>query len=97
MISEGAETVSMKVYSAKAGSAVRLKLEDASNGNIAVELDATTGSSGTWETLTWDLSSASGLNHANAYDKASVFFDFGNTGDDSVYYADDIIFGGYTV
>ena len=97
LISDGGSVITADVFSAKDGVAVRLKLEDSSNGNIVVELDATTESNGSdaWETLSWDLSTVDGLNHLNNYDKASIFFDFGNAGDGEVYYFDNVNFGGY--
>jgi len=72
-------------------------LEDSSNGNIAIELDTLTESNGSdaWESLSWDLSTVAGLNHANDYDKASIFLDYGNAGDDEVYYFDNVSFNGY--
>jgi beta-glucanase (GH16 family) len=97
LISDGGSVITADVFSAKDGVAVRLKLEDSSNGNIVVELDAITESNGSdaWETLSWDLSAVDGLNHLNNYDKASIFFDFGNAGDGEVYYFDNVNFGGY--
>jgi hypothetical protein len=101
LISDGATIVTAEVFSPKDAATVRLKLEDsaavANGNNIFVELDATTESNGSdaWETLTWDLSTAGGLDHLNSYDKAMIFFDFGNAGDDEIYYLDDVNFRGY--
>jgi beta-glucanase (GH16 family) len=97
LISDGATIVTAEVFSPKDAATVRLKLEDSADDGIFVELDATTESNGAeaWETLTWDLSTVVGLNHSNSYNKASIFFDFGNAGDDEVYYLDDVNFGGY--
>jgi hypothetical protein len=97
LISDGYTTVTAEVFSAKDGATVRLKLEDSADGTIFVELDATTESNGSdaWETLTWDLSTATGLDHLNSYNKASIFFDFGNAGDSEDYYLDDVNFSGY--
>ena len=97
LISDGNTVVTADVFSAKDGATVRLKLEDSSDGNIFVQLDAITESNGSdaWETLSWDLSTAAGLDHLNNYDKASIFFDFGNAGDDEVYYLDNVNFTGY--
>ena len=94
LISDGSETVSIRILSAKDGATVRLKLEDSSNGNANVELDATTASDGVneWETLTWDFSSA---DHNVTFDKASIFFDFGNAGAGEEYYFDDVTFNGF--
>jgi len=97
LISDGATIVTAEVFSPKDAATVRLKLEDSADANILVELDATTESNGSdaWETLTWDLSTVVGLDHLNSYNKASIFFDYGNAGDDEVYYLDDVNFGGY--
>jgi hypothetical protein len=86
--------MSMRVYSPAAGLHVRLKIEDHTNGNISVETEAITTVANQWETLTFDFTSpAAGtpaLNAANNYDKASVFFDFGNVGNGKVFYWDDV-------
>jgi hypothetical protein len=97
LISDGGTIVTADVFSAKDGATVRLKLEDSSDSTIYVELDATTESNGAeaWEELSWDLSTATGLDHSNNYDKAAIFFDFGTTGDDEVYYLDNVNFSGY--
>jgi hypothetical protein len=99
LISDGSSIVTADVFSAKDGAIVKLKLEDSSNSSIAIELDAITETNGAaaWETLTWDLSTAVGINHSNNYDKVSIFFDFNNAGDDDVYYFDNVTFDGYTV
>ena len=47
-----------------------------------------------WETLTWNFNETT-LNQAHNFDKASVFFDFDVTGDDSVYYFDNVKFEGF--
>ena len=77
----------MKVWSPKAGATVRLKLENATDGNNFLELDATTTTSNAWETLSWDFS---GLDLTKELHKVVVFFDFGNPGDGSLYFYDDI-------
>ena len=98
LINADSSVVSMDVLSPSDNVKVRLKLEDSTDQNIFVELDAYTelNGSNTWETLTWDLSTANGLDHNNSYDKAVVFFDFGNLGDNSQYYIDNVLFNGYT-
>ena len=80
-------TVSIKTWSPKVGAVVRLKVENAADGGVFYELDATTTVANAWETLTWDFSAIP----AGTYDKVVVFFDFGNSGDGSVYYYDEII------
>jgi hypothetical protein len=86
--------MSMRVYSPAVGLHVRLKIEDHTNGNISVETESITTVANQWETLTFDFTSpAAGtpaLNAASNYDKASVFFDFGNAGNGKVFYWDDV-------
>lgn len=79
--------IQIKTWSPKAGATVRLKLENAADGNIFVEKDAVTTSANAWETLTWDLS---GFDLSADLHKVVIFFDFGVNGDGSVYYYDDI-------
>lgn len=79
--------MSIKTWSPKSGATVRLKLENSADGNQFVEVDATTSIANAWEELTFDLSAA---NTTFTYDRVVVFFDFGNAGDDSVYYYDEI-------
>ena len=79
--------IQVKTWSPKAGATVRLKLENATDGNIFVEKDAVTTTTNAWEVLTWDLS---GFNLSVDLHKVVLFFDFGNSGDGSVYYYDDV-------
>ncbi len=95
-----ATKMTVRVYSPDAGIQVRLKVEDHTNPGISVETEATTTVANAWETLTFDFANqAAGtpaLNLANAYDKASIFFNFGVTGaiaGAKTYYFDDIAFG----
>ena len=98
LVSDGGTLVTAEVFSAKDGASIRLKLEDSTNENVFIELDAVTESNGSdaWESLTWDLSTAEGFNQSDNYDKATIFFDFGNAGDDEVYYFDNVNFNGYS-
>ena len=100
--------VSVKVYSPAAGYLVRLKLEDHADGNKAVETDAVTTVANTWETLEFNFSNpASGTsapNFAYNYNKASIFFDFGNGNTwgptntvKKTFYFDDVTFMPATV
>ena len=79
--------MSIKTWSPKSGATVRLKLENSSDNTQFFEVDATTSIANAWEELTFDLSAA---NTTFTYDRVVVFFDFGNAGDDSVYYYDEI-------
>jgi len=88
--------MSVRVYSPAVGLDIKLKLEDHANGNNSIETDKLTTVANQWETLTFDFSQpASGTPAFNAsfnYDKASLFFDFGNAGTGSVFYSDDLKF-----
>ncbi|MDB5013517.1 MAG: hypothetical protein JWQ25_1719 [Daejeonella sp.] len=92
----GSTKMSVKVYSPAAGIKVLLKIEDHANGTKSVETLATTTVANAWETLVFDfVDNASGtpaLNFATNYDKASIFFDFGNAGTGKVFYWDDVKF-----
>ena len=76
-----------KVWSPKAGVVVKFKVENLNDGDINAEVDATTTLSNQWEELTYDFSA---IDMNNEYQKVVVFFDFGNVGDDAIYYYDDI-------
>ena len=86
--------MSVRVYSPAAGIRVLLKVEDHTNNQRSVETFATTTMSGEWETLIFDFNNqASGtaaFNAAYTYDMASIFFDFGNSGNGKVFYWDDV-------
>lgn len=89
--------MSVRVYSPAAGHPVLLKIEESGNGANSVETLAYTTMADTWETLMFDFANeAPGtqpLNLAFNYDKASIFFNFGTTGDDAgelTYYWDDV-------
>jgi len=77
----------VKVWSPKAGAVVKLKVENLTNGDLNHEVDATTTVANQWEELSFDFSA---INMANTYQKVVIFFDFGNAGDGSSYYFDDI-------
>jgi len=76
--------ISVKTWSPKTGAVVKVKLENA-DGSITTEVDVNTTTSNAWETLVYDFSAAP----AADYVRIVIFFDFGNSGDDSVYYYDD--------
>ncbi|MCF8366953.1 MAG: hypothetical protein K9H16_14285, partial [Bacteroidales bacterium] len=77
----------VKVWSPKSGAVVKFKVENLDNNEIALEVDATTSVSNAWEELSYDFSA---INMAEEYQKVVIFFDFGNVGDDAIYYFDDI-------
>nr|WP_319270931.1 PKD domain-containing protein [uncultured Draconibacterium sp.] len=77
----------VKTWSPKAGAVVKLKVENLDNGDIAMEVDATTTVANEWEELSFNFSA---IDMNNEYQKVVLFFDFGNAGDGSSYYFDDI-------
>jgi hypothetical protein len=93
-ITASATKMSMRIYSPAAGLDIKLKIEDHNDGTHSVETDTKTTVANQWETLTFDFSNpaagTSAWNAAFKYDKASVFFDFGNSGDGKAYYFDDL-------
>ncbi|WP_442794187.1 hypothetical protein [Pelobium manganitolerans] len=91
-----ATKMSIRVYSPAAGIPIRLKVESHSDGTKSVETETNTTLANAWETLVFDFSNnVSGtpaLNLSTAYDKASIFFDFGQSGNGKVFYWDDVKF-----
>ncbi|MEL6863100.1 MAG: T9SS type A sorting domain-containing protein, partial [Bacteroidota bacterium] len=92
--------VSLSVWSPDAGIPVRLKVEDATNGDISVETEMMTTKAGEWEILQFDFNNhvdgTAALDLSNTYDKLSIFFNFGTDGataGEKTYYFDDMIFG----
>ena len=78
--------VHLKALSPKAGIIVKVKLENAA-GNITKEVDAHITQKDTWQDLSFDFSS---IDTNTTYTKFVIFFDFGETGDGSTYYCDQI-------
>jgi hypothetical protein len=94
-----ATRISMAVYSPDAGTPIRMKAENAANGTVSVETEATTTISNGWETLEFNFANqaagTAAINFGNVYDKLSVFFNFGvdgATAGQKTYYCDDITF-----
>ncbi|MEO6253584.1 MAG: hypothetical protein ABIO79_09775 [Ferruginibacter sp.] len=80
----------VKVYSPRIGAKLLLKVENATNGGISFEREATTTTANTWEELTFDFSA---INVGNSYSKVVLIFDLGTAGDGSpnyTFYFDDI-------
>ena len=93
--------MSVRVWSPDANTPIRLKLENAANPTISVETETNTSTAGTWEILEFNFSNqapgTAGLNLASAYNKLSIFFNFGTTGamaGEKTYYWDDVKFIG---
>jgi hypothetical protein len=93
-----ATRMTVRVYSPGGGITVRLKVEDAANGTISVETEATTTVANTWETLTFDFANPvkpPAINLASNYNRVTIFFNFGVTGavaGAQTYYFDDLTF-----
>ena len=93
--------MSLRVYSTVANKVLRLKLENAANGAINVEMDATVTAANTWQTLTFDITQIANNGGAatrtwlatDVLNKATVFPDFGNSAAVTMY-VDDLNFIG---
>ena len=77
--------ISVNTWSPKVGAVVKVKIENA-DASITHEIDVNTTVANSWEELTYDFSAAPTAD----YVKVVVFFDFGNGGDDTVYYYDEL-------
>jgi hypothetical protein len=77
--------INVKTWSPNAGIVVKLKLENA-DASIVYEQDLNTSVASAWENLLYDFSAAPVAD----YVRIVIFFDFGNAGDGSLYYYDDI-------
>ena len=94
--SSSEQTMSVRLWSPVAGVPVMLKIEDQSNPGIFVEATATVAVANVWDTLFFDYSapSAGSLNLAATYDKVALFWNFGTSGNDEIFYWDDVEFTG---
>ena len=95
-----ATRMNVRVWSPHAGIQVRLKVEDKNDGTRSVETEATVTTASGWQTLEFNFANqatgTAALNLAFAYNKASIFFNFGVTGavaGERTYYFDDVKFG----
>lgn len=77
--------INVKTWSPVSGAVVKLKLENI-DASIVHEVDLNTTVTNAWENLLYDFSAAPVAD----YVRIVIFFDFGNSGDDSIYYFDDI-------
>jgi Secretion system C-terminal sorting domain len=89
--------MTVRVYSPIANAPIRLKIEESGDPTHSVETEAISGPANTWTTLTFDFANqapgTAALNLAYAFDKASIFFNFGTTGaasGEKTYYFDDV-------
>ncbi len=90
-------TISLKVWSPRAGTPILLKIEDSSspkdndgNPTVFVEIQVSSTLVNTWEELTFDLSSIESFSTSISYDTVIVFPDFGTVGKGELFYFDDI-------
>lgn len=92
--------MNVRVWTPAAGIPVRLKVEDHLDPTHSVETQVNTTIGGDWETITFNFANeapgTAALNLNYTFDKASIFFNFGNNGASTgevTYYFDDIQFG----
>ena len=80
--------ISVQTHSPTSDITIKLKIEDqmGDNGGITHEVDITNTTANEWEELVYDFSDAPDAD----YVRIVIFFDFGNPGDDSEYYFDEI-------
>jgi hypothetical protein len=81
------QNIAVNVWSPVSGIVVKLKLENATDPDIFAEVDLVNSVASGWETLTYDFS---GADLTQEYHKVVMFFDFGNVGNDTTYYFDDV-------
>ena len=81
------QNIAVKVWSPVSGIVVKLKLENATDPDIFAEVDLVNSVASGWEALTYDFS---GADLTQEYHRVVIFFDFGNNGNDTTYYFDDI-------
>ncbi len=82
--------LTMDVWSPRAGGKVLMKLENIDDGDIFMEVEATTQGNSGWETVSFDFSA---IDTANTYQKIVFFFDIDTVGDassDWTFYIDNI-------
>ncbi len=98
---ENYTSMSVRVWSPTAGTQMRLKVEKATDPTISVETEATSTVANEWQTLVFDFSNeapgTAQINLGYIYNKASIFFNFGQTGaqaGEKTYFWDDMHFMG---
>lgn len=82
----------INVWSPRAGIPVILKLEDATDADIFVEVTANTTVASGWNVMEFDFAGTGDL--SLPYEKVVIFFDFGTSGTDENFYFDDISLDG---
>jgi hypothetical protein len=96
--------MTVRVWSATAGTPIRLKVEDSNDDTHTCETQTNTTKNGEWETLEFDFSNEAagtatlqlGLDNGWVYNMASLFFNYnieGATAGEKTYYFDDVRMG----
>lgn len=99
--------MNVRVWSPSPGTIIQLKVEDSNDNTHTCETQATTTTTGAWETLEFDFANEApgtaqlsvGLGMGWTYNMASIFFNFGvdgQTAGEQTYYFDDVKFGANT-
>ncbi len=78
--------INARVYSSRAASIIRLKVE-ASDGSFVEIPSVATGAANTWQTVTWDFS---GVNLTKTYTTMAITPDVGVVAAGQTYYIDDL-------
>lgn len=89
------KVITLRVYSPGPGRKIMLKVENASDGAVAMEAQATTTATNAWETLSFDYAAPSNGSYdaTKTYNKISIFPDFLVAATaDTVYLFDDIVY-----
>lgn len=89
------DKITMKVYSAAAGTNVKLKLEHPTDNSIFIEKDAVTTFNDEWEDIEFDFNGAS----SGIYEKVVLIFDYDilwyeTASENPVYFFDDMLQSG---
>lgn len=96
--------MNIRVWSPEANTPIRLKVEDSNDDTHTCETEVNTTVAGGWEVLEFDFATEApgtaalsfGLTNGWTYNMASIFFNFGTTGQaagEKTYYFDDVNFG----
>ena len=79
--------IKILIWSPKVGAIIRMKCENVNDPNDFYEVDVTTTEENKWQELSYIFG---GVSETAEYSKLSIFMDFGKTGDDTIYYFDNI-------
>ncbi|PKV50183.1 hypothetical protein ATE84_2233 [Aquimarina sp. MAR_2010_214] len=80
-------SIKINTWSPSSGITVKMKLENATDPDTAIEVDVINTVANGWETLVFNFGA---LDLSKEYHKIVLFFDFGNSGNDDTYYFDNI-------